>query len=325
MSATAVSMALNNRGSLTDERRAEIKRVAADMGYVPNVGARALRGVSTQSFGVVINYFDNAFFNDFFAGLEDVANPVGFSFWASQTWDKIEQEQAQVRKLAQLGVDGLIILPCSKETSHLRELSEQFKIPIVLLNHLVDMPFPAIVVDNVQGAREATEHLLAGFDRPVLHVTGSIHDKSGIEGRYDGYCQVMREKVKDFDPERYVFFIDELTGQNGYKILDKILAQWPLPISIFAVNDEIALGILTSCAHRNLRLPEDVALVGFSGVDTLEKLNLPLSTVAMPNREMGRKAARLLLDQIKNGIGYNSNSIEVLPVSLIVRGTSKAN
>lgn len=323
VSATAVSMALNNRGSLTDKRREEIKRVADSMGYVPNVGARALRGGVTQSFGVVINYFNNPFFNDFFAGLEDVVNPVGFSYWASQTGDRIAQERAQVRKLAQLGVDGLIIMPCSKETSHLQELSDQFKIPVVLLNHLVDIPFPAVIVDNMLGAKQATEHLLAEFDHPVLHVAGPIHNKLGLKERYDGYCQVMGENDKNFDPTQNVFFVDGLTMQNGYKIMEDILATCSLPISLFVVNDEVALGILTCCAHRHLRMPEDVAIVGFSGVDTLEKLNIPLSTIAMPCREMGRKAAELLLEQIQHGIGYNDNPVITLPVSLVVRESSK--
>jgi LacI family transcriptional regulator len=323
VSATAVSMALNNRGSLTDARREEIKLAAASMGYVPNVGARALRGCSTQSFGIVINYFSNPFFNDFFAGVEDVVNPIGFSYWVSQSRDKLAQEQAQVRKLAQLGVDGIILLPCSKETAHLQEISEQFNIPIVLINHQVDIPYPAVVVDNISGARQATEHLLSEPGRRVLHVAGPIDDKRGIYERYLGYCQTMQERVNDFNPQDNVFFVERLTMEDGYRVMDEILKRCPLPLSIFAVNDEVALGMLTCCSHRNLRMPEDVALVGFSDVDILESLNIPLSTVAMQRSEMGRQAAELLLRQIKQEIRRDQVPVITLPVSLVIRGTSK--
>lgn len=321
VSATAVSMALNDRGSLTEKRREEIKRVAAGMGYVPNVGARALRGCSTQSLGVVVNYFNNPFFQDFFTGLENVIDPIDFSYWGCQTLDKLERERSQVKKLAQLGVDGLIVLPCSKETSHLEDLSRQYEIPLVLINHLAEASFSAVVVDNVNGASQATEHLLSVSNRPVLHITGPDRDKLGVEERYHGYCQAMEKAVSDFSPEKYVFFAKELTSKGGYQVMKDILAQHKPPFSLFVVNDEMALGVLHCCQDHNLRVPEDVAIVGFSDMDILDDLNIPLSSVAIPGKEMGQKAAELLLGHIKNG--KHENYTVKLPISLVIRDSSR--
>ncbi|SQI43932.1 Ribose operon repressor [Leminorella richardii] len=328
VSATAVSMALNNRGSLTPARREEIKRVAAELGYVPNAGARSLRGSHTRAFGVVINYFNNPFFRDFFTGMEEVTNRIDFSYWVSQTRDDLEKEQEQVRKLAQLGVDGIIILPCSKETSHLTELTSRFNIPLVLISHAIGDLFPAVVADNVVGARMATEHLLAIPNRPVLHIAGPIAAKSGIEHRYQGYCDTMKKADKRFNSDNSVFFVKRLRAEDGYAMMSEILRNYKLPVSLFVVNDETALGVLNYCYHHNLRVPEDISVVGFSDIDLLESLNISLSTVSIPRREMGECAANNLLSQI--GFSYQSKtdfitkgSITTLPVSLIIRDSSK--
>lgn len=327
VSATAVSMALNNRGSLTDSRREEIKRVAADLGYVPNAGARSLRGSFTQSFGVVINYFNNPFFHDFFMGLEDVTNKIDFSYWVSQTWDDLKQEQLQVRKLAQMGVDGLIVLPCSTEISHLTEITSRFNIPLVLISHSLGDRFPAVVADNIIGASLATEHLLLTH-RPVLHIAGPVEDKSGIQQRYQGYCQTMKAADNNFNPDKYVFFVEKLRAEDGYQIMPSILNQFTLPISLFVVNDETALGVLNYCHHHNLRVPEDIAIVGFSDIDLLESLNISLSTVAIPRRNMGQCAAHKLLTQtgyygeMKQNVNFDE-IITTLPVSLVIRDSSR--
>ncbi|WP_140921427.1 LacI family DNA-binding transcriptional regulator [Limnobaculum xujianqingii] len=328
VSATAVSMALNNRGALTDSRREEIKRVAAELGYVPNAGARSLRGSHTRSFGVVINYFNNPFFHDFFMGLEDVTNKIDFSYWVSQTWDDLEQEQKQVRKLAQLGVDGLIVLPCSKEISHLTEMTSRFNIPLVLISHSLEQHFPAVVADNIVGARMATEHLLSLKDRPVLHIAGPVQAKSGIQERYQGYCQAMAAADPEFDAQRSVFYVERLRAEDGYEIMSEILKYYSLPLSLFVVNDETALGVLNYCHNNNLRVPEDISVVGFSDIDLLESLNISLSTVAIPRREMGQYAAHKLLSKIdlphqnKHNLGDNE-IITTLPVSLIIRDSSR--
>lgn len=321
VSATAVSMALNNRGSLTQELRDDIKRIANELGYIPNVGARALRGSSTQSFGVVINYFNNPFFHDFFIGLEDVINSQGFSYWASQTWDQLEQEQLQINKLVQLGVDGLILLPCMAQAPHLKEISNKFATPLVLINHFVDTAFPAVVVDNVHGGFLATEHLLLQSDRPVIHIAGPIDDKTGLKGRYDGFRRAINQYRPALDADQYVFYVKQLIAQSGYQIMSSVLARFKPPISLFIVNDEVALGIINYCHNHQLRIPQDVAMVGFSDIDILSSLNIPLSSIAVPRREMGQHAARLLLDNIKGQC--SQDHIVSLPVSLIIRDSSR--
>lgn len=328
VSATAVSMALNNRGSLTPARREEIKRVAAELGYVPNAGARSLRGSHTRAFGVVINYFNNPFFRDFFTGMEEVTNRIDFSYWVSQTRDDLEKEQEQVRKLAQLGVDGIIILPCSKETSHLTELTSRYNIPLVLISHAMDELFPAVVADNAVGARMATEHLLSIPHRPVLHIAGPIAAKSGIEHRYQGYCDAMKKADKNFNPQHSVFFVEKLRAEDGYAMMPEILKNYKLPVSLFVVNDETALGVLNYCYHHNLRVPEDISVVGFSDIDLLESLNVSLSSISIPRQKMGACAANKLLSQMEFYSKWESADSEMgiittLPVSLIVRDSSK--
>jgi LacI family transcriptional regulator len=321
VSPAAVSMALNDKGNLAPKRREEIKRVAAELNYQPNSMARALRGGSSKSIGVVINFFNNAFFRSFFKGLERVTDARGFSFWASQSRDTLKKEREQVATLAEHGMDGLIVLPCSQRASHFEMVAQRYGIPVVLISHCIEDRFAAVVADNLRGARLATRHLLSLDDRPVLHVAGPPH-KSALEQRRQGFCRTMAEARPDFSEERSVFQVESLRAEDGYGVMPVILERYAPPFSLFVVNDETALGVLQFCREKGLRLPEDVAVVGFSDIDILETLGIALTTVRIPAEVMGETAANILIDLMEHPEKRACPPVVTLPVSLVVRGST---
>jgi DNA-binding LacI/PurR family transcriptional regulator len=182
VSPTAVSLALNGKGSLTAELRSRIKEVSAIMDYHPNSSARLLRGARSNAVAMIINYFNNPFFRKFIVGLESVLVPAGVTYAISQTADNLAREQEQARKLAELGADGLIVLNCSSHFEHLQAVVDSYSIPIVLMSHTLQNHFHAVQADNIRGGYLATEHLLSLDDRPVFHIAG-MAGKSGLENR----------------------------------------------------------------------------------------------------------------------------------------------
>ncbi len=319
VSATTVSLALNRDDVLTEAMRRRIRKIAAETGYTPNAAARALRGVRTKSIGVVINYFDNASFKTVISGIEEVTNKAGVTFWVAQTHDQLGREEAQIRLLAEQGVDGIILMPCSDAYAHLEAAAAQFDIPIILIYHNFGNRFGAVQVDNLHGATEVTRHLLAALpDRPLVHLSG-LQGKSAQRTRTEAFCAVMRELRPGVAPEEAVIPVQRLTLAEGYRAMGEALRRHSPPLSVFACTDNVALGVFKYCRDHGLRIPEDVALAGFAGIDTLEDLGIPLTTVRIPDHALGRAAAERLLECIDRPEKREDCAVITLPVSLIIR------
>lgn len=318
VSPTAVSQALNGKGKLTDDLRARVKKAAAQLGYSPNPAARILRGANSGVISVIINYFNNPFFRRFLEGLEDVTDGAGVTYSVSQTRDVLTKERELVRKTAEHGTDGIILLNCSNEYKHLQDVSASFSVPVVLISHTIEDRFAAVQADNIRGGRLAAEHLLGLDDRPIFHIAGPLR-KSGIVNRKIGFMQALGEARPGVIPEACCFEAPALTAAAGYGLMDVIRREHRPPFGLFVTNDEVALGVLTYCRHHSLSLPRDVAVVGFSDIDLLETLDIPLTSIRIPQRRMGETAARTLLDLIAHPEHRLDPPITTLPVTLIVR------
>lgn len=322
VSPATVSLVLNHKGSINEQTRARVQKIARDMNFVPNSIARALRGGRTRSIGVVVNHLQNPFFTAMFNGIERVTDAGGYTVLVSQTHDDLAKEQDQVRLMAERGVDGLILLPCSQEWSHLDEAARRYGLPVLLVGNFFETrEYLAVVADNWNGSRRAVEHLIGLGRRPIVHVSGPSAQTMCLF-RQRGFELAMAEHFPDFSPADCIFPVRAMTPAEGYRIMPQVLERHPAPLSMFVVNDDTALGVLRFCAEHGLRIPEDLALVGFSDIETLGYLNVPLTTVRIPAEAMGHKAAAMLIASIDQG-GLPAPERLVLPVELVVRGSTR--
>ena len=319
-SPATVSLALNDKGSMPDERRQIIKNLAKDMGYTPNLVAMALKGIKTKHIAIVVNYLDNAFFRSFFEGIEEILDREGYTYSVSQTRDSLTKEKQYMEKLARQNVDGIVLLPSSDEYGHLQRIMDK-GVPVVLISHRLGN-FPALEADNYRGGQLVAEHLLKlGYPRNV-HIAGPL-DKSAMRDRMDGYISVMRGNA-DFSLDNNIFYVDELAAAKGYNIMPEVLKKFPPPVTVFVTNDEVAMGALRYCRENKLRIPEDVAIAGFSNTNILDLYDIDLTTINIPQKEMGKSAADLIMHLMDNkGGNTDGNPVVTLPVSLIVRGSTK--
>lgn len=314
VSRATVSLALNDKGNLPASRREEIKKVAADLNYVPNPLAQALRGGRTRTIGVVINYFSNIYFRDFYIGLEDSADTEGFSFIVSQTYENIEKERNQVARFMEYGVDGLIVLPCSQERSHLQR-AMAVGIPVVLISNTLGADFAAVVADNARGTEMAVRHLLVRSEAPIYHIAGP-QDQFCLRERSNTFKHILHKERPDCDPAAHVYQAAGLRSQEGYRCIEKILAEHEPPFSLFVCNDETAMGVIRYAGEHRLSLPADLAIACFSGDTSFSAMGLPVSTVAVQARRMGETTARLLMGMIENPEERDAPPVITLPVTL---------
>ncbi|CAK7070949.1 MAG: HTH-type transcriptional repressor PurR [Desulfovibrio sp.] len=314
VSRATVSLALNDKGTLPESRRAEIKRVAAELNYVPNPVAQALRGVRTHTIGVVTNYFSNIYFRDFYIGLEEVADAQGFSFIVSQAYESLEKEKRQVAKFSEYGVDGMLVLPCSRERDHLVAAS-RMGIPVVLISNTLGTDFAAVIPDNIRGTKMAVDNLLRFSARPILHIAGP-QEQSSQRQRLETFMLLMRKERPDQPLENSVYKAQGLRSQAGYAAMEAIMREHTPPFSLFVCNDETTTGVLLYAAEHGLRMPEDVAVACFSGDTNFSTMKVPVSIVTTQAKRMGETTARLLLDLIERPEERIAPPQITLPVTL---------
>lgn len=315
VSRATVSLALNGKGTIPESRREEIRRVAAELNYVPNPLAKALRVGHTRTIGVVTNYFSNIYFRDFYIGLEEVADAKGFSFIVSQAYESLDKERRQIAKFSEYGVDGLIVLPCSRQTDHL-VMATRMNIPVVLISNTLGNDFAAVVPDNTQGTRAAVAHLLAYDARPVLHIAGP-QDQSSQQERTQAFLAAITAERPDSDANAAVYVADGLRSQAGYACMEQIMREHQPPFSLFVCNDEAATGVIRYAKEHGLRLPEDIAIACFSGDTSLLSMGIPMCIAAVQAQRMGEITARLLLDLIDNPEERKTPPVITLPVVLL--------
>ena len=319
VSPATVSLALNDKGNLNGQTRIRIKNIARGLRYVPSPLARGLRGGHTGTIGVIIDHFHNRFFTGVFAGIEQVCDEAGYTFMVAETHERLEKERIQLVNMAERGVDGIILLPCSRDYSCAQTIRERYGIPVVLIgNFFEENPFISVVADNWNGARLITEHLLFLGREPIIHIAGS-QDQTKIVMRRRGFESTIKEKTGIPVPEDQLFFVSSIRPEEGYRAMREVTARFKPPFSLFVVNDDTALGVLRYCRERGLRVPQDVAVAGFSDMDIQGDFNSFLTSVRIPASMMGNKAASLLLGSVDNPEEHRQLERVVLPVTLIVR------
>jgi LacI family transcriptional regulator len=322
LSASTVSRALNDNPVISEATRNLIKRVADEMGYRPNTLAANLRTKRTNTIGVVVPLINRHFFSSVISGVEEVAYRLGFTVTIAQSNDKLEKESKIIQALFANRVDG-IILSIGMETNstdHLKLFSER-NIPIVLFDRVVDeINAHKIVVDDYGGGYRATSHLIGQGAKNIAHIGGPLHLKI-YEYRQKGYCDALKEAGLKIDESLIVN--NSLTRVEGTRAIQKLMENEVRPDAIFCANDTTALSVIIYLKEMGIKVPDDIAIVGFSNEPFSEVVSPSISTVKQPGFLIGQQAADLLIQQILHNNGIPTYQTIVMPTELIVRESSK--
>jgi LacI family transcriptional regulator len=322
LSASTVSRALNDNPVISETTRKLVKKMAGDMGYRPNTLAANLRTRRTNTIGVIVPLINRHFFSSVISGIEDVAYSQGFAVTISQSNDKLEKESKIAQTLFANRVDG-IILSIGMETNsyeHIKLFSER-KIPVVFFDRVVDeIKAHKIVVDDYGGGYRATRHLISQGAKTIAHIGGPLNLKI-YEYRQKGYCEALKEA--DLTVDKSMIINNSLSREEGKKAIQQLLQNNIKPDAIFCANDTTALSVIIYLQENGYKVPEDIAIVGFSNEPFSEVVTPSISTVKQPGYLIGQKAAQLIIDQISNGGSTTEFKTIVMPTELIIRNSSK--
>ena len=304
--------------------RSKVLRAIEDLGYRPNGLARALRTQKTFTIGLVVPDNVNPFFAQLAKAVEEAAFAQGYVLLLGNSSQDDTRQAAYVRTFLERQVDGVILIAESdigqpalpgRTASVLQGAST----PLVLLDrHPSDLWAPSLTVDNEGGAYMATRHLLEHGHADVVCLAGPTNLHPAQE-RTQGWRRALREagiKPKAGSLARSRFRRDE-----GHLAARKLLTGRSRPTAIFAQSDEQAIGVLRWAHESGVRVPQDVALVSFDGIAESAYTNPPLSTVAQPIEELGRRTVELVLGPQPGPPGSPAREPECLPVRLVLRRT----
>ena len=326
VSCSTVSRALKDFPGISPATKKAVTDLAQKYNYRPNAIALSLRSQKTNIIGVVIPEIVHFFFSTVISGIEDEAISEGYNVMVCQSNESYEREADSIDALMAARVDGLLV-SISRETSDIRHLQKVVDegTPMVFFDRLVNgMNAPSVIVDDYQGAYDATEHLINQGCKNIAHLEGP--DNLIISRkRKEGFISAHEDRELSYD-KKLVAECREGTKEEAKAIFQKLLAQ-DIPIDgVFANNDMAALGALEACREKGLNVPGDIAIVGFSNWQFSSLVHPALTSVAQPGYEMGRKAARMMIDRIDaDKDAPQVNDVEILDTELIVRDSSMRN
>lgn len=321
VSVSTVSRALKDSPELHPDTKKRIVEMAKSMNYQYNLLAQSLRISKSKVLGVIVPELTSHFFSSNISGIQDTAYKRGYNIMICQSNESYEQEKANIKTLVSSQIDGLLI-SLSRETKnydHLRELYDR-EIPFIMFDRVTEeIPVSKVTVDDAHGAYVAVNHLLEQGCRKIAYFSGP-EDLYISKKRKEGYIQALKEFGI---PERDIkVYITDLTPEMNRKVTLEMLEDKERPDSIFAMIDPLAIDILLVLKEKKIKIPDDIALVGFTNNPTSAVIEPSLTTVSQPGYEMGQIAANHLLDQLDDIVSDEPQSF-VLLTTLILRNSSK--
>ena len=300
VSVMTVSKALRDAPDVSAATKAMIKKLALDMGYVPDSSAQGLRTKTTKLFGLVIPTTANPIYARIVFAIEERAHELGYDLLIAHTYNKPEREDAVLRRLLSRRVDGLFITPVYRFEAEARIYQEIIvrNVPTVLLGAPAAFckNFPAIEIEDLVASYNATKHLIGLGHKKIAYLTGPPAAPWAHE-RFEGFRRALREAGLQVD-DKLVFQAGN-TIEDGTKAALQMLNEGVQPTAIQAVSDLVAIGCAETMLQQGIKIPDDVSIVGFGNILAAEFYRVPLTTVSQPKYRLGMAAMETMMNLIK--------------------------
>lgn len=326
VSPTTVSFVLNNIEGMriSKETRDRVLEVAKSLNYHPDSSAQKMARGKTSVIGLVLRQnpekaYADLFIQDVMQGISNVIRENGYQllFIPLPPEDK---ESSYGKLINERHVDGLIV---SGPTDQDYELVEVFNegAKIVLMGKIRGSKIPFIDIDNIKSAELATSHLVSLGHKDIAMITNASLNYDSSKDRYEGFRNVLKKNNIALR-EEWVFLGDR-TPESGYEAMRQLLAQKSQPSAVFIASDTVALGAMNACYEKNLKVPDELAIVGFDDIALARYVIPPLTTIHLPAYSLGLGAASMLIQQLNDEF-IESNEI-ILQTKLVIRESSGKN
>jgi LacI family transcriptional regulator len=319
-----VSNVVNSPALVSEHTRERVNLAIAKLGWVPNESARQLRAGRSRAIGMVVMDIANPFFTDLVLGAEDYVLERGYFVQVSNSAHEPDLERAHLQLLEQQRVGGVLLAPIWGLSDQVAQLGRR-GIPVVILDRASEQAdLCSVSVDDVEGGRLAVQHLIDQGHKHIALV-GGPGDLQQVRDRRMG-AEIARSGSGS--ARLLTISTPTLDTDSGVAAASELLTLPPAerPTAVFAANDLLAIGVLQAFVTQGLRVPEDIAIIGYDDVSFAASAAVPLSSIRQPREALGRRAAELLFAEIEalnNGERHEHQAVRFNP-ELIVRRSSAA-
>ncbi|MFM9583583.1 LacI family DNA-binding transcriptional regulator [Streptomyces caniscabiei] len=317
VSKTTVSRVLNAKGEISEDTVLRVRQAISELGYVPSAGAVGLARGTTQMIGMLVPADLAWAWAGIVQSVVETLETEGFGL-RMLTWNRGEESLRRLGlQVAAKSFDGLLVIEPEGALGSITELHDA-GLPVVLIDDRFQRPgFPYVATTNREGGEQAARHLLDMGRRRPLVVIGP-EEYGCTQERLGGFVDVYAQAGIELDQRSILggdFLFDTARSAVAHSIADGVEFD-----AVFGHNDPMAAGVLAALHEAGLRIPQDVAVVGFDDVELASYTYPALTTIRQPMREMGEAAARLLLDHVRRS--PEAAPSRIIPTSLVIRGST---
>ncbi len=324
ISVTTVSKALKDYKDVSEETKKKVRELAKELDYQPNAMALSLRNQESRTIGLIIPEIAHHFFANIINGIILEAEKHGYLVIILQSNESFDLETKQIDLLLNKRVDG-ILMSLSNETDSLDAIRKIISngTPLVLFDKISKMVnCSKVIIDDQKAAYEATEHLIQSGCKKIAHFRGPLNPQGSID-RFLGYKRALDDYKITYDPS-LVYICNRISSQEGFEYAQQVIEDHPDVDGIFCITDLVAAGAMSYFNKNGIKVPDQIAIIGFSNWPISSLLTPSLSTVDQPGTKMGKEALNILVEEInanKKKEPVQHHLIQ-LPTKLIARNSS---
>ena len=317
VSTATVSRILNNYKGVREKTRKKVLRVINNYNYEINAIAKSLRQKKTMTVGVVIGNVLSQFYSIIAESVEETLSKYGYNTILCNGNDDPDRELKYLKVLRSNRVDGIILTPTGKNAEYIKNLIMSGT-KVVLLDRLIEgLECDAVIVDNLNGSYSAIKHLIEKGYRRIGIINGYLDRTTGHD-RLEGYKKALKESKIPINDD--LIKIGDFKKNSGYSLTEEILKN--KPDALFVTNMDMQLGAILSLKNKHIKIPEDIAFVGYDDSDLAILIDPPLTVVQQPVKTLAVTAAEILIKAINEDRAIDRPVIHTLNTTLIIRESS---
>lgn len=307
---STVSRALNNHPDINPATRQRIMEVVEEYGFIPNNSARNLKITDSKTIAVLAKGMSNPFFMRMIGIIEEYIQDMRYSMELRHVDDKTDEVEVAMELVKEKKLKGIIFL--GGLSTHSPEKLEKIGVPFVLstisMSEDTTGDYSSIAVDDIEESSKITQYLIDNGHKKIAFMGAHEGDTSIGQLRLQGYKKALKDNNIKLDTKLIWHSDDEAdtySMENGYNIVKAMLAEGRQFTALYAISDTMAIGAMRALSESGKKIPEDVSIVGFDGIDMGAYCVPSLTTIRQPFEEMANKTAKLLFDVIHKGAGHS--------------------
>ncbi len=321
LSISTVSRALNDHSDISAKTKARVKQLASDLNYVPNVFAKGFRNHKTNIIGVIVPNVTHYFTTTIIRGIIEESSVRGYRVIISETNNDVIKQKEMLNTMIHFGVDG-ILASLTKMTRDIDNILPTLNtLPLILFDKGSDkIPCTQITINDEEATFNLIEHLI-GIGKKRIAIIKEREFSYTSEKRYAGYLRALNENGIEVDP-KIVISVDDISLAEGKRMAKTLLSIKNRPDAIFAITDSAAIGVIQTLKKHNIKIPEEIAVAGFSNSIHSLIIEPNLTTVDQPGEKIGKTAVKFLIEEIENENDDIASKLVEINCNIVIRDSS---